>query len=158
MKFTLSGICFAFTTAVAAYAIPAYAQDTATQAANAANAANASSPSQATATCATPGKNGYDKTCKRYPDADTWPTSCDQAATDILAKLDDASKQRVKDSSYEGLTQFHMYWGMGIRNDTGLWRGNVALTDSCMAMRKDISRHPDEISMVIIQEIWKKLH
>ncbi|MFZ6768106.1 DUF6794 domain-containing protein [Undibacterium sp. Di26W] len=72
------------------------------------------------------------------------------AATQILDKLDDASKQRAKDSSYEGLIQFYMGWGTGIRNSIGLWRGNVALTDSCMAARKDVSRHPDEICMLII--------
>jgi hypothetical protein len=123
-----------------------------------ANAANPASASQTAATCATPGKNGYDKQCKRYDDADTWPTTCEQAATNILAKLDDAGKQRVRDSTYENLIQFHMGWGMGIRNNTGLWRGNVALTDSCAALDNDGDRHPDHISMIIIQQIWKKLH
>ncbi|MFZ6743636.1 DUF6794 domain-containing protein [Undibacterium sp. JH2W] len=155
MKNTLSGICLAITTVMAACAGTAWAQDAAVPSANAASTSHAS---PATSTCATPGKNGYDKNCKRYPDADTWPTTCEQAATQILAKLDDASKQRVKDAKYENLIQFHMGWGTGIRNDTGLWRGNVALTDSCMAKDKDGSRHPDDISMVIIQEIWKKLH
>jgi hypothetical protein len=78
---------------MAAYAMPAWAQDIP------ASAANAGSASQTALTCATSGKNGYDKQCKRYPDADAWPTSCERAATQILDKLDDASKQRVEDSS-----------------------------------------------------------
>lgn len=152
MKKIVLGICVAYVSATAANASAAGAQDAPVPAVNAVSA------SQTAASCTTPGKNGYDKNCVMYPDAANWPTTCEQAATRILAKLDDASKQRVKDSSYEDLIQFHMGWGMGIRNSTGLWRGNVALTESCMAARKDVSAHPDEISMVIIQEIWKKLH
>ncbi|MFZ6719807.1 DUF6794 domain-containing protein [Undibacterium sp. Ji49W] len=149
MKKIVLGICVAYLAAIAA---SASAQDAPVP------AVNAISASHTVASCSTPGKNGYDKNCIMYPDASNWPTTCEQAATKILAKLDGASKQRVKDSSYEDLIQFYMGWGMGIRNSTGLWRGNVALTESCMAARKDVSAHPDEISMVIIQEIWEKLH
>ena len=152
MNITRSGICSGIAAFMMMCTNAVYAGTAPIQAADAASA------SEATATCATPGKNGYDKNCKRYPDADTWPTTCDQAATQILAKLDEPSKQRVRDSTYENLIQFHMGWGMGIRNTTGLWRGNVALTDSCAALDNDGDRHPDHMSMVIIQQIWKKLH
>ncbi|PXX41494.1 DUF6794 domain-containing protein [Undibacterium pigrum] len=156
MNRIISGICFSFIFIITACANTAWALDSSTPVASATVGAN--NASEASATCATPGKNGYDKDCKRYPDADKWPTSCEQAATEILARFDEASRKRVRDSRYEDLIQFHMGWGMGIRNSTGLWRGNVALIDSCSALDKDSERHPDTISHIIIQQIWKKLH
>ncbi|MFZ6712340.1 DUF6794 domain-containing protein [Undibacterium sp. TC9W] len=156
MSITRAGICSGFAAVIMMGANVVWAQSVPVPAPTA--AVDPASASGAVATCATPGKNGYDKQCKRYADADTWPTTCEQAATNILARLDEASKQRTRDSTYENLIQFHDGWGMGIRNSTGLWRGNVALTDSCMALDNDGDRHPDHISMIIIQQIWKKLH
>ena len=44
----------------------------------------------------------------------------------------------------------HLGWGgLGIRNGFGLWRGNVALLESCRVS------HPDSCSSAIIAGVWE---
>lgn len=84
----------------------------------------------------------------------TWPTTVDEAARRIVAELDDESKALVRAMKKDQLIQFHLGWGMGIRNSFGLWRGNVKLIESCGKGRR---LHPDECSMIIIEAVWALL-
>ncbi len=84
-------------------------------------------------------------------DPATWPRSVDEAATRIIASLSEEDKKTVRETPRDELIMFHMGWGMGIRNSTGLWRGNEELL-------KDTGvEHPDGASMVIIEAIWERL-
>jgi len=84
-------------------------------------------------------------------DPATWPRSVDEAATRIIASLSEEDKKTVRETPRDQLIMFHMGWGMGIRNSTGLWRGNEELL-------KDTGvEHPDDASMVIIEAIWERL-
>lgn len=85
---------------------------------------------------------------------DTWPLTVDAAARQIVAALDDESKARVRGTPKDQLIQFHLGWGMGIRNSLGLWRGNDALLESC---GRGSRVHPDECSTVIIEAVWELL-
>ncbi|HEX7600038.1 MAG TPA: DUF6794 domain-containing protein, partial [Polyangiaceae bacterium] len=85
------------------------------------------------------------------PRASFWPKTVDEAVTQILSTMDDASKKRVRDTPRGDLIQFHHSWGMGIRNSMGLWQGNDALLASCH------TTDPDACSGVIIEKTWERL-
>jgi hypothetical protein len=85
-------------------------------------------------------------------------TDCGALIADIAQSLDDESRTLVKSTAYDDLIQFHFSWGMGIRNSTGLWSGNDALNRSCAQLRGGSEKiHPDDVSMIVIQEVWKIL-
>ncbi len=86
-----------------------------------------------------------------------WPKTCTEAVDRLVQHLDAESKDLVRDTSRDDLVQFHHGWGTGIRNDFGLWRGNDALIDSCLALDKAAERHPDAVSMIIIKQLWLRL-
>jgi hypothetical protein len=86
-----------------------------------------------------------------------WPVTCQEAIDRLVRELDERSKARVRNTREKDLILFHHGWGTGIRNKYGMWRGNTALVDSCIARRAGAERHPDEASMIIIEEVWKAL-
>jgi hypothetical protein len=47
---------------------------------------------------------------------------------------------------------------MRIRNDYGLLRGNTELMKSCLSLRENGQFDPDIVSLIIIEEVWKKLN
>jgi hypothetical protein len=81
----------------------------------------------------------------------SWPKTVKEAVAQILSKMSDTDKDTVKNTKKEDLIKFHSGWGMGIRNDLGLWQGNKAL------MKDTKANHPDEASMVIIEAVWAEL-
>jgi len=86
-----------------------------------------------------------------------WPATCQEAIDRLVRELDEPSKERVRRTRREDLIRFHRGWGTGIRNDYGMWRGNKALVDSCIARRPGTQRHPDGASMIIIEGVWDAL-
>jgi len=82
-----------------------------------------------------------------------WPTTVDEAVNILVANLDEKGKITITQTIEENLVMYNTFWGGGIRNDFGLWRGNKELLASCGST--DI--HPDSASMVIIKSVWKKL-
>jgi hypothetical protein len=80
-----------------------------------------------------------------------WPKTLDEAVTNILASMSDADKTQVRDTKKSDLILFHHSWGMGIRNEFGLWKGNTNLMSDCHA------DEPDAASMVIIEAVWQRL-
>ena len=81
-----------------------------------------------------------------------WPKTLDEASDRLIAGMSDEDQQTVRETKKDNLIQFHLGWGMGIRNSFGLWQGNQALLESCGG------GHPDDASMVIIESVWKKLN
>jgi hypothetical protein len=79
---------------------------------------------------------------------DAWPTTCDAAAQDAVEWLSTEARETLRSTPREDLIQFHFGLGMGIRNRQGLWRGNVALIESCLGT----VGHPDDASMVILEK------
>lgn len=85
-------------------------------------------------------------------------TDCKAYADHVAQSLDDESRTIVKSTEYDDLIQFHHGWGTGIRNASGLWAGNDELNLSCARLRdRDSKMHPDNVSMIIIEEVWKLL-
>jgi hypothetical protein len=81
-----------------------------------------------------------------------WPKTLDEAASRIIDQMKETDKKRARDISAEELAQFHMSWGMSIRNSFGLWKENDSLLRSCGV------EHPDDASGVIIENVWRKLN
>lgn len=72
---------------------------------------------------------------------------------DILVRMPDQDKQRVRATKRQDLIMFHHGWGTGIRNYYGLWRGNEKLIASACGK----PCHPDDASMIIIEDVWNEL-
>ncbi len=94
----------------------------------------------------------------KFLEKNEWPVTCDAAVVWLVEHLDNESKTTVKETPREGLIKFHHGWGTGIRNNFGLWRGNQALMESCMALREGEQFHPDTVSMILIEEAWARLN
>ena len=93
-------------------------------------------------------------------DRPDWPRTCRAAITKIVDAMSPSDKAELRKEKREDLIQYHFGWGMGIRNEFGLWGGNRALARDCarMARTKGPERlHPDTISMVIIEGVWDAL-
>lgn len=80
-----------------------------------------------------------------------WPLTVDDAVTKILAGMSEADKAAVRAKKKDELIEYHNGWGMGIRNEFGLWHGNDSLLADC---HTDV---PDGASMVIIEAVWQRL-
>jgi hypothetical protein len=74
---------------------------------------------------------------------------------DLVARLDDESKVRLRGTPRDELIKYHLGWGMGIRNGYRLW-SNQALLRSCAerAGCKGSSIDPDSASTLIMQAVW----
>jgi hypothetical protein len=84
-----------------------------------------------------------------------WPGTVDEAAGVVLATLSDEDKNQIAGMAEGDLIGLHFGLGMWIRNNLGLWQGNQALMQSIRQHTPDI--HPDDVSMVIIEAVWKRL-
>lgn len=84
----------------------------------------------------------------------SWPRTLVQAVDQIVDGMSDEEQNAVKSKPRENLIEFHMGWGMGIRNGLGLWRGNDALVISACGGERC---HPDDASMKIIEAVWERL-
>jgi len=74
------------------------------------------------------------------------PKTLTEAVARLLSTLSDEDKKLVAEVPEKDLDQFHMTWGMGMRN-TWIW-GNEELLNNCGSM------HPDEVSAVIVRAVW----
>ena len=86
-----------------------------------------------------------------------WPRTCPDVVSEIVNKMDPESKIIVIETKFDDLIRFNRLWGMRIRNDYGLWRGNTELMTSCCSLRENCHFDPDSVSMIIIEEVWKEL-
>lgn len=83
-----------------------------------------------------------------------WPRTIQKAIEEIIAKLDQPSREALKSSKKSELIQYHFNLGMVIRNELGLWSGNRALLLSACG---ENYCHPDDASMKIIEAAWQRL-
>lgn len=88
------------------------------------------------------------------PAESPWPKSCDDAVEQALQEIPVAAQAELAAVKQNDLIQLHHSLGRTIRNEFGLWSGNAALLESCSG-RSDA--HPDDVSMIIIEQLWAKL-
>jgi hypothetical protein len=74
---------------------------------------------------------------------------------DIVTNLDDESKALLRRTAKQDLIQFHLGWGMEVRNKYGFW-SNRALVQSCGKQRGYVGFiHPDDASMIVLEGVWE---
>lgn len=83
-----------------------------------------------------------------------WPTTCDSAVARLTTQLPQSEKENLAAMKRNDLILLHHGFGTGIRNEFGLWGGNLALIQSCSGKR---NAHPDDVSMIIIEQLWDSL-
>jgi len=93
-------------------------------------------------------KRNYKGIYKEHPE---WPRTLEQAVTQIVTEMKERDRARITNENSRDLIRHHHLWGTNIRNDLGLWNGNIALLKSCGY------GHGDHASMVIIKAVWKRL-
>jgi len=85
------------------------------------------------------------------------PTTHEEAVAHLVGTMSKEDKQKVRSTTKEDLIKFHFGWGMGIRNDFGLWGKNSELLQSCARKKGQEQIHPDAASMLIIEGVWEAL-
>ncbi|MFW5397669.1 MAG: hypothetical protein XXXNARYT_003397 [Candidatus Accumulibacter regalis] len=83
------------------------------------------------------------------------PETIDEAVGVVIAALSDEERARITDMAQSELIGLHLGRGTWIRNNIGLWKGNDTLMRAIG--EGDPSIHPDDASMVIIEEVWQRL-
>ncbi|HNY31157.1 MAG TPA: hypothetical protein PKO15_09750 [Fibrobacteria bacterium] len=86
------------------------------------------------------------------------PTTFEAAVDQLVRNLKKEDADYLKSYPRCDLISFHMGWGMGIRNQLGLWRGNDSLLDACARRAGREAIHPDDASFLLIRGVWNKLH
>ncbi|MDP2644234.1 MAG: hypothetical protein Q8P24_04795 [Desulfobacterales bacterium] len=85
------------------------------------------------------------------------PRTVDEAVDRLIAELPLKDKAILANMTEEELDQPHFTIGNYIRNNFGLWTGNESLMESCRAVSENDDLHVDSASIIIIEELWKKL-
>jgi len=105
------------------------------------------------------------------------PTKVKEVITALSNLLTEQYKKTLKQCDEEDLITYHDTLGRTIRNEFGLWQGNVTLLKDCLRIQRTKYRsdydyckkfyqqnnlkikriHPDDASMVIIREFKRKL-
>jgi len=82
-----------------------------------------------------------------------WPETVDNLVNDLLTRLSEDDKKRIKETPKEDLRDFHFNIGVDIRNTYGLWGTNKKLVKQTVG----IFGHPDDVSSIIIEKLWERL-
>ncbi len=87
----------------------------------------------------------------------SFPSTYEEAVSYLLNDLTDEDKDLLRATPKSELIDCHFGWGMGIRDNLGLWGHNNKLLKSCAnhVGKKEI--HPDDASMILIEGVWGKL-
>ncbi|MBK9751364.1 MAG: hypothetical protein IPO91_31980 [Chloroflexi bacterium] len=81
------------------------------------------------------------------------PKTVDEAIQWMFAALSNEGRQQLKQMPEDDLWQLHRYYGMGIRNELGLWGKNPDLINA-----PDFAgKQPDEMSQILIVKLWRLL-
>lgn len=85
-----------------------------------------------------------------------WPETIEEAVEQLLSLMSEEDKHCLKKTPKKDLIMFHFSLGLYIRNNFGLWKGNRELLQ--YISKSDFPFvHPDDASMIIIEELWKRL-
>jgi hypothetical protein len=84
------------------------------------------------------------------------PRTLGQAVQHLLDELQAEDLQRIADTpTSDDLIEFHFSHGTHIRNELGLWRGNLRLV---LSIGKKEGLHPDGASHLILIALWETLN
>ena len=80
-----------------------------------------------------------------------WPLTVEQASNRVISKLSQEDLENFKNEKEENLVSYHLGLGMWIRNEFGLWNGNIILLINTGEL------NPDNASQIIIENTWQEL-
>ena len=83
------------------------------------------------------------------------PATIEEAAGVVIAALPESEAAKIAAMPESDLIHLHFGLGMWIRNNLGLWQGNDALMQALREREPGI--HPDDASMLIIEQVWRRL-
>ena len=85
------------------------------------------------------------------------PETVSEAVECLIDELPQVDKLRISSLEKHELKDLYFPLGMQIRNNFCLWTGNEKLMQSCREVSRENDLHVDDASLVIIEELWKKL-
>ena len=85
------------------------------------------------------------------------PTTITEAVNKLLSDLSIETKHQIRNSTDDGLINFHFGLGMGIRNDFGLWEKDSKLLENCKESSGNPNLDVDTASGIIIKALWDRL-
>jgi len=85
------------------------------------------------------------------------PRTVSKAVDDLIFKLPLKDKATIANMTEQELFSLHFSLGQYIRNKYGIWNGNEELLSNCRLLLKKDTVHGDEVSSLIIKELWEKL-
>ncbi len=91
---------------------------------------------------------------------DEWPRTCEAAVEKISKEVPAADLDTFKETPKDDLILYHHGFGTSIRNNMGLWGGNLELQEDCAELFPNDPEpwHPDSTSMMIITLLWQALN
>jgi hypothetical protein len=85
------------------------------------------------------------------------PKTVDEAVKRLISDMSLKDRTIVGNMAEVELSLLHANLGEYIRNEFGLWSGNQDLMASCCFFAKKEKVQEDEVSSIIINELWKRL-
>ena len=85
------------------------------------------------------------------------PSTITEAVNSLLSDLPIETKHQIKNSSEDGLINFHFGLGMAIRNEFGLWNKDSKLLEDCKGLSGNPNLDVDTASELIIKALWERL-
>ncbi|MFC1479537.1 DUF6794 domain-containing protein [Planctomycetota bacterium] len=76
-----------------------------------------------------------------------YPQTLEEAVSLLVDLLTEEQREALKTVPEEELSSYHFGMGMLIRNNFGLWNGNLI----------EYGDTPDDVSAVIVRKAWEKL-
>jgi hypothetical protein len=78
----------------------------------------------------------------------------DEAIAYLVSELDEKDRKLLRKMKESDLITLHRGYGMGIRNELGLWNSTTELLKD-----PDMARfsNPDDMSMYLIERVWHRL-
>ncbi len=86
-----------------------------------------------------------------------YPESVLESVEWLIDELPQVDKLRISSLEKYELMDLYFPLGLQIRNNFCLWTGNEKLMQSCREISGEKDLHVDDASLVIIEELWKKL-
>jgi hypothetical protein len=85
------------------------------------------------------------------------PKTVKEAVDRLIDELSLKDRTTIGNLTEEELSVLHINLGEYIRNEFGFWPGNEDLMTSCCFIAKRDKIHNDEVSSIIIKELWNSL-
>jgi len=85
------------------------------------------------------------------------PKTVDEAVDQVISDLDSKDKIKITNMDLSDLLDVHSNLYVYFKNFFGLWFGNTELLASCRSISKEHVYREDDITLVIIKALWKKL-